>query len=123
MSDDDLKTVLVNRADWTLPLGVEIPDGWVIANAPRPLNGEIAWQGPFRHGIFYVASPKINDNGWHGWKPNDGWLVTFTTNEEITRAALAKLADHGYTSLEDADVTMAEMAVMLQLPWHDETQG
>jgi hypothetical protein len=120
---DDLKTVLVNVADWTLPPGIVVPDGWVIANAPRPLNGEIAWQGPFRHGIFYVASPEVNDNGWHSWRANDGWLVTFITNDQIAERVAAKLAEYGYETADEVDSTVGELAIgTLQLPWHETTE-
>jgi len=37
------------------PTGVEIPAGWLIGNAPRPLDGDLTWAGnPFR-GAFYAA--------------------------------------------------------------------
>jgi hypothetical protein len=35
--------------------GREIPDHWIICNAPRPLYGDEQWQGPFIKGIFYAA--------------------------------------------------------------------
>src|ERR1019366_515437 len=44
--------VVVNVADWAPP--EQIPAGWLIVNAPRPLNGEITWDGEFRHGTFYA---------------------------------------------------------------------
>ncbi len=33
----------------------DIPDGWRVFNAPRPLYGQMDWQGDFLSGIFYVA--------------------------------------------------------------------
>ncbi len=30
---------------------------WDVYNAPRPIPGEITFQGEFRHGIFYAAGP------------------------------------------------------------------
>jgi hypothetical protein len=120
MSDHDLKTVLVNRADWTLPEGVAVPAGWVIANAPRPLIGQARWEGLFRHGIHYAASPEV-PGGSFGWKADDGWLVTFITNDEIALLVQAKLEEHGYKTPEDVDSTVAELAIgTLQLPWHEE---
>lgn len=110
----DMGTVLVNSADWSTPK--TIPEGWVIANAPRPIQGQITWTGPFRHGTFYAASPEIPE-GTFGWKADDAWLVVFITDAEITERAKAKVAEHGYASLEDADVTMEEMAAMMELPW------
>ena len=48
---------LVNSAAWTVPEGITIPDGWVIVNAPRPLNGagQMTWTGDFLSGIFYAG--------------------------------------------------------------------
>lgn len=116
---DDMNTVLVNSADWTLPPGIEVPAGWPVANAPRPLIGQITWQGDYRHGRHYAASPEI-PAGSFGWKADDGWLVTFITNDEIALRVAAKLAEYGYTDPADVDSTVAELAIgTLQLPWHE----
>jgi len=34
-----------------------IPEDWSIYNAPRPIPGEIVWDGDFLHGVFYAAVP------------------------------------------------------------------
>jgi len=39
----------------------DIPENWLIFNAPRPLLGDKEWQGDFQHGIFYVA---VDPNGY-----------------------------------------------------------
>jgi hypothetical protein len=118
-----MKTVLVNAAEWETEERPEIPAGWVVANAPRPLraaslpSGEVVtWTGPFRHGVIYAAAPEVITGTW-GWEADDAWLVELITNDRIRELAMAKLADHGYTTLEDADMTMEEMAAMMQLPW------
>ena len=109
--------VLVNRAMWQPPQ--EIPAGWVIGNAPRPIAGQITWQGDFRHGIFYAASPEM-PGGLFGWEADDAYLVTFTTNEEIAVKVAAKLAEYGYGSAEELDMTVGELATStLGLPWYD----
>ena len=111
-----MNTVLVNAAEWEAEGRPEFPAGWVVANAPRPLPGTITWTGPFRHGIFYAAAPEIIP-GTFGWAADDAWLIELITNDQIRELALAKLAEHGFASLEDADMTMVEMAAMMQLPW------
>lgn len=42
-----------------------------IYNAPRPMYGPISWEGPFNHGVYYVAvdsaqmaSAAVNLDGW-----------------------------------------------------------
>ncbi len=47
--------VVVNLAAWAPPEA--IPEGWLVVNAPRPVGGEMTWEGEFRHGLFYAAAP------------------------------------------------------------------
>ena len=108
-----LSVVLVNRAQWD---GPDVPDGWLIVNAPRPLLGEQTWTGQFRHGTFYAASPEIR-GGSFGWKADDAWLVRFITDADVEQLVLAKFAEYGYASAEDAGVTIAEQAYCMQLPY------
>jgi hypothetical protein len=109
-----LTPVLVNRADWTdAPL---VPDGWMIANAPRPLMGEIRWEGKFRRGIFYAANP-TEVTGTFGWAADDAGRVVFITDAEIRERVDVKLAEYGYASLEEAGLTVEEVAETMQLPW------
>jgi hypothetical protein len=110
-----METVLVNRADWTAPYF--IPGAWHIANAPRPLLGEYIWTGAFRHGIFYAASPAVHD-GTFGWQADGAYLVEFIDDAEIERRVLAKFAEYGYASADEAGVTIGEQAYCMQLPWH-----
>ena len=105
---------LVNRADWAAPDGVG--DDWLIANAPRPLDGEITWEGGFCHGRYYAAAP-ASAAVMAGWRAADARLVRFTTNEQITAEVSRYLADHGYASAEEAGVTIEDIARDLNLPW------
>jgi len=121
-----VNTVLVNTAVWQAEERPEIPAGWVVANAPRPLraaslpNGEVAtWTGPFRHGVIYAAAPEVITGTW-GWEADDAYVVELITNARIRELALVKLAAHGYATLAEAGVTMEEMAAMMQLPWSAE---
>lgn len=39
-----------------------LPNGWLVFNAPRPIYGTWLWEGDFRHGIFYAAlDPESNE--------------------------------------------------------------
>ena len=43
----------------------DVPKGWHIHNAPRPLYGDITWQGDFLSGIFYAAlDPQGEQYDW-----------------------------------------------------------
>jgi hypothetical protein len=124
-----MHTILVNTADWDGPAG--LPAGWLIANAPRPLNGERTWQGQYRHGVLYAAMPADpGGDQWdrdrhaailRSWERNDARLVEFIDDAEIERRCLAKAAGYGYVdraALEADGLTIADLAASsLQLPW------
>ena len=124
-----MKTLLVNTADWDGP--TDLPDGWLIANAPRPLNGERTWQAAFRHGVLYAAQPaKPEGDEWdrkrhaailRNWESMDGWLIEFITDAEIERRALAKARDEYHyadrAAIEADGLTVADFADSLQLPY------
>jgi len=109
---------LVNRAAWD---GPDLPEGWSIVNAPRPLAGEKTWTGKFRHGIFYAAGPTSDERLARLWEADDAWPVVFTDNAEIERRVMAKLAEYGYSTPDEISSTVAEIAIgTLNLPWHEE---
>jgi len=129
-----MSEVLVNRADWAG--APDLPEGWLIVNAPRPLRcaDDKEWTGPFRHGRFYAAGPDpdtVDDEAERerarsrvrSWEENDAWPVVFTTNAEIEQQVLAKLAGHGYHSAAEAGVTVPDIAREMGLPWHETTDG
>jgi len=68
----------------------DIPEDWLIFNAPRPLLGDKEWKGDFQHGIFYVA---VDPKGYipESWiKSNcslDGWLVEYISESEAMKKA------------------------------------
>jgi hypothetical protein len=115
VTDHGMPEVLVNAADWAPP--AKIPDGWIVANASRPLAGHITWQDSFRRGVFYAAAPEVV-GGTFGWAADDAGLITLIGNAEIERRVLAKFAEYGYMSAEEAGVTVAEQAGCMRLPWH-----
>jgi hypothetical protein len=115
--------VLVNVEQWDGPPldGPLFGDGWVLVNAPRPLAGPVTWTGHFRHGTFYATGPgpgtEDGDRLAKLWAADDAWPVVFTTNAAIEEAVLAKFAEYGYGSAEEAGVTIAEQAACMQLPY------
>lgn len=126
-----MDVVLVNVAAWSD--APTLPEGWLIVNAPRPLLGEQTWTAQFRHGVFYAAGPDpsgVADEFERGlaerrvasWKSDDAWPVEFIDNAEIERRVLAKLAEYGYGSADEAGVTVAEQAYVMGLPWHKPVQ-
>jgi hypothetical protein len=128
MSRDREETVTFNIAGWECPHDLPA-DGWLVVNAPRPLLGELTWQGPFRHGIFYAAhrdpATLTGEFDRHhaeqivaSWRSDDAWPVRFTTNAEIEQQVGAALADHK-TTLDELGTTMGELAYQMDLPWHD----
>lgn len=104
--------VLVNRAIWD---GPEVPDGWVIVNAPRPLLGEMGWTGGFRAGMFYAAAPEAS-GGSFGWEADDARVIRFITDAEVEERVSAKLAEYG-TTLDEVGLTMADMAYDMRVPY------
>ena len=115
-----MNEVLVNSADWPDPdVPEQVPGDWMVANAPRPIAGEIAWTGPFRHGVFYAAAPPGPVDRW-GWPADDAWMIRTISDDVILEAVLGKAADYGYAdvaALEDAGISIADVAADMRLPW------
>lgn len=43
-----------------------LQSNWEIVNAPKPIPGEVVWQGKYRHGTFYAAGKKeVFGRMWH----------------------------------------------------------
>jgi len=61
-----------------------IPDNWIVFNAPRPMLGDKDWCGDFHHGIFYAA---VDPDGYipKKWMQKncdlDGWVVEYVSEE------------------------------------------
>ena|GEM_PF-2688397 len=68
----------------------DIPENWLIFNAPRPLLGHKEWTGDFYHGRFFVA---VDPAGYipEQWiKANcslDGWLIKYISEEDAIQQA------------------------------------
>jgi hypothetical protein len=115
-----MKKFLINIAAWDGP--TDLPDGWVIVNAPRPLLGDRTWEGQFRHGIFYAAGPV--PDGWepeqvNRWGADDAWQAEFITDAEIAARCITHAKEFGFADLDalKADgITIAELAAG-KYPW------
>lgn len=74
----------------------DIPESWMIFNAPRPLYGHKEWQGEFEHGVFYVAV-NPDEYGADGFIKenvrNDGWLAKYWSKEDAIAEAKRYLSE------------------------------
>lgn len=111
-----MERLLINRTDWTGAPG--FPEDWVVANAPRPLDGTITWVGEFRHGTFYAAAPEVVE-GSFSWAADDALLVKFTTNDEIEKQVTEHIQSLGYASVDETCLSVGELAWGMGLPWHE----
>ncbi len=73
----------------------DIPQNWLIFNAPRPLCGARCWTGEFRHGIYYAAVDPADYAAAVFVRQNDnldGYLTEYPTEAEVRLHAAAKIA-------------------------------
>ncbi len=95
------------------PDGQEIPDNYIIFNAPRPLYGQITWQGEFKHGIFYAALDPDDKYTGQGIRENeslDGWFCKWVTWAEVMEWAIGYYADYDIDVSPDVDQRDIESA-------------
>lgn len=74
----------------------DLPEGWLVFNAPRPLYGDWSWQGVFRSGIFYVAVDPTEETGAAFIKrnhENDARLVTWVSRADVLAEVVAYYQD------------------------------
>jgi len=86
----------------------DVPAGWPIFNAPRPLVGTMAWNGDFIHGRFYVAVD-LSDAIYAKTmiKRNielDAWLIEYITEEEASQSVIDYYSSK-YDAADFEDVT------------------
>lgn len=75
-----------------------IPDNWIVFNAPRPMLGDKDWCGDFHHGIFYAA---VDPDGYipEKWMQKncdlDGWVVEYVSEEAAIQMVFQSTLPHG----------------------------
>jgi len=75
----------------------DVPAGWTIWNAPRPIYGHQEWQGEFVHGIFYVAVDPDGDFADKFIERNislDAWQIEYITEAEAVNRIKAKYPEY-----------------------------
>lgn len=98
------------------PEGQDIPAIYIIFNAPRPLWGQITWQGEFGHGIFYAALDPDDKYTGQGINENDsldGWLCQW-----VTLADVLAWAKEYYARYDNIDIDRVSMPDIRQV-WHE----
>jgi len=90
MNDATLLTLIGERP-------TQAPEGWLIFNAPRPLYGQLEWQGDFKHGLFYVAVDPADEFSagfiFENLR-NDAYLLRYASPVEVMEWAKKFAADH-----------------------------
>lgn len=69
----------------------DIPEGWIVFNAPRPLYGHWTWTGEFRSGIFYVAVDPAGEQATAFIKrnhENDARIVRWATLDKVRKEVI-----------------------------------
>jgi hypothetical protein len=91
---------------------------WAVFNAPRPIPGEITFQGEFRHGIFYAAGPL--EQYAQVWTDLDAWPVELISNIQIVDRLSTMAADRHTTLAEILEYTdLPNLARQCGFPWYD----
>ena len=89
-----------------------VPGGWIVFNAPRPIAGDIEWKGEFRHGVFFAAIDPAGERAkWmvDNNKGLDAWPVVYKSKESIKAEAIKRIKEL-YPKV-DIDTNVERMAV------------
>jgi hypothetical protein len=62
---------------------VEIPKDWIIYNAPRPIYGHYSWIGDFIHGVFYTATPSVDEKSKKLNASQDAYIIEYCTIADV----------------------------------------
>lgn len=65
--------------------GKDIPEDYLIYNAPRPLRGSIDWIGDFISGVFYAASPQTDIGAYWTNINLDAVILKYASEEDIRK--------------------------------------
>jgi hypothetical protein len=116
--EDPAGPVVFNTADWSPP--APVPDGWVIATAPEPVQGPagaLSWRGEGQPGAWYAAWPGAEDDDAY-WEGSGAREVLLISNREIAGQAGRYLAACGLLPGE-AGLTAAGTARRLRTQWKE----
>jgi hypothetical protein len=83
----------------------DVPESWILLNAPRPLLGQKTWEGEWGHGRHWAALDPDDDYTPMFLRKSlelDGWVVEFVGQDDFDRHAIQLCAEHGY-DVEDFD--------------------
>lgn len=70
----------------------DLPESWLIFNAPRPLWGHRSWEGDFFHGRFYAAIDPQGEDAAEMIRDNnesDAWTIEYVSEEQAVAESLA----------------------------------
>ena len=84
----DKRHVLADRAEIVPD---DVPEDWIICNAPRPLYGDREFNGPFLSGVLYVAVDPTGDQAAFCLHRNAelcGVELVFHTEDDLIETAL-----------------------------------
>lgn len=111
---------------------VNIPNNWIIMNAPRPLLGHEEWRGDFVSGVFYVA---MDPEEWDFVEMEDfnagqdATILEYVTQQEVVDEMLAyyqarpklweRLKDHDFTDPE-IQKQLVETWYNLEMNWREQ---
>jgi len=85
----------------------QVKDSWFICNAPRPLYGDVTWNGPFLGGVFYAAVDPQDENTAFCLKRNaelDSRILIFHTKQELIELACEWYKEHYLKAYENIDL-------------------
>jgi len=70
----------------------DVPEDWIICNAPRPIIGTKTWTGPFITGVLYAAFAKDDEQAdWMIMRNSTQGAVQVFYHTESTLVSLAML--------------------------------
>lgn len=108
------------------PTGETIPANWIICNAPRPLDGDMAWEGePFR-GALYVAIDPTGPDAGRFLRNNaelHGVILEYVDEETALTEALAVYLAEFPEEADEIDPNDRHQRRALMESWYEQQRG
>lgn len=102
---------------------VDIPNDWVIMNAPRPLMGHKEWRGDFVCGVFYVAiSPVLKEDHCLEFNESqDATILEYVAQQDVVDEMLAyyQARPKLWERLKDNDFDDPDVQDQLVSTWYN----